>query len=45
MSFDWMKIPYAFLTLLIFVNFGFLMNAFIAKIDARIGRRHGIPIW
>jgi len=45
MSFDWMKIPYAFLTLFIVVNFGFLMNAFIAKIAARVGRRHGIPIW
>jgi NADH-quinone oxidoreductase subunit H len=45
MSFDWMKIPYAFLTLFIVVNFGFLMNAFIQKIAARVGRRHGIPIW
>jgi len=45
MSFDWMKIPYAFLTLFIVVNFGFLMNAFIQKIAARVGGRHGIPIW
>jgi NADH-quinone oxidoreductase subunit H len=45
MSFDWMKIPYALLTLFIVVNFGFLQNALIAKIAARVGRRHGIPIW
>ncbi len=40
-----MKIPYALLTLFIVVNFGFLQNALIAKIAARVGRRHGIPIW
>lgn len=45
MSFDWMKIPYALLTLFIVINFGFLQNALIAKIAARVGRRHGIPIW
>jgi NADH-quinone oxidoreductase subunit H len=45
MQFDWMKIPYAFLTLFIVVNYGFLLNAFIQKIGARVGRRHGIPIW
>lgn len=45
MTFDWMKIPYALLTLFIVVNFGFLQNALIAKIAARVGRRHGIPIW
>lgn len=45
MSFDWMKIPYALLTLFIVVNFGFLQNALIAKIAARVGRRHGIPVW
>jgi NADH-quinone oxidoreductase subunit H len=44
-EFDWMKIPYALLTLFIVVNFGMLLNAFIAKIGARVGRRHGIPIW
>ena len=45
MDFDWMKIPYALLTLFIVVNFGFLQNALIQKIAARVGRRHGIPLW
>lgn len=45
MSFDWMKIPYSLLTLFIVVNFGLLLNAFIAKIAARVGRRRGIPIY
>jgi NADH-quinone oxidoreductase subunit H len=45
MAFDWMKIPYALLTLLIVVNYGFLLNALIQKIAARVGRRYGIPIW
>lgn len=45
MDFDWMKIPYAFLTLFIVVNYGFLMTALIQKIGARAGRRYGIPIW
>lgn len=45
MDFEWMKIPYALLTLFIVVNFGFLQNALIQKIAARVGRRHGIPVW
>jgi len=45
MQFDWMKIPYSLLTLFIVVNYGFLLNAFIQKIGARVGRRRGIPIW
>jgi NADH-quinone oxidoreductase subunit H len=40
-----MKIPYALLTLFIVFNFGLLQNALIQKIAARVGRRHGIPIW
>ncbi len=44
-TFDWMKVPYALLTLFIVVNYGLLLNALIAKIAARVGRRHGIPIW
>jgi NADH-quinone oxidoreductase subunit H len=40
-----MKIPYALLTLFIVINFGFLQNALIQKIAARVGRRHGIPVW
>ncbi len=45
MDFDWMKIPYAFLTLFIVVNYGMFLTAFIQKIGARVGRRYGIPIW
>ncbi|MBI4756169.1 MAG: NADH-quinone oxidoreductase subunit H [Betaproteobacteria bacterium] len=45
MQFEWMKIPYALLTLFIVVNFGMLLGAFIQKIGARVGRRHGIPVW
>jgi NADH-quinone oxidoreductase subunit H len=45
MAFDWMKIPYSLLTLFIVVNYGFLLGAFIQKIGARVGRRHGIPVW
>ncbi|MCB1754784.1 MAG: NADH-quinone oxidoreductase subunit H [Gammaproteobacteria bacterium] len=45
MYFDWMKIPYALLTLFIVFNYGLLLTAFIAKIGARVGRRHGIPVW
>ncbi len=40
-----MKIPYALLTLFIVINYGYLQNALIQKIAARVGRRHGIPIW
>jgi NADH-quinone oxidoreductase subunit H len=45
MGFHWMKIPYALLTLFIVVNFGMLLGAFLQKIGARVGRRHGIPVW
>ena len=45
MGFEWMQIPYSLLTLFIVVNYGMLLNALIAKIAARVGRRHGIPIW
>ena len=45
MDFDWMKVPYALLTLFIVFNFGLLQTALIQKIAARVGRRHGIPIW
>jgi NADH-quinone oxidoreductase subunit H len=45
MNFEWIQIPYSLLTLFIVVNYGFLLNALIAKIAARVGRRHGIPIW
>ena len=45
MEFEWIQIPYSLLTLFIVVNFGMLMTALVAKIGARVGRRHGIPIW
>jgi NADH-quinone oxidoreductase subunit H len=45
MSFDWMKIPYALLTVFIVFNYGMLLGALIQKIGARAGRRYGIPIW
>ena len=45
MDFNWMRIPWALLTIFIVFNFGFLMSATIQKIAARVGRRHGIPIW
>ena len=45
MQFEWIQIPYALLTLFIVFNYGFLLTAFIQKIGARVGRRHGIPIW
>lgn len=45
MQFEWIMIPYALLTLFIVINYGFLMTALIQKIGARVGRRHGIPIW
>jgi len=45
MSFDWMKIPYALLTVFIVFNYGMLLGALIQKIGARAGRRYGIPVW
>ncbi|MDX9989523.1 NADH-quinone oxidoreductase subunit H [Thiothrix caldifontis] len=40
-----MRIPWALLTLFIVINYGLLMTALVQKIGARVGRRHGIPIW
>lgn len=45
LDFNWMRIPWALLTVFIVFNFGFLMTATIQKIAARVGRRHGIPVW
>ncbi|GAB6053954.1 respiratory chain complex I subunit 1 family protein [Magnetospira thiophila] len=45
MTFEWIQIPYALLTLFIVVNYGLLMTALIQKIGARAGRRYGIPIY
>ncbi|WGZ92567.1 MAG: NADH-quinone oxidoreductase subunit H [Candidatus Thiothrix putei] len=40
-----MRIPWALLTLFIVINYGLLMTALVQKIGARVGRRHGIPLW
>jgi NADH-quinone oxidoreductase subunit H len=45
MEFEWMRIPWALLTLFIVINYGLLMTALVQKIGARVGRRHGIPLW
>lgn len=45
MQFEWIMIPYSLLTLFIVVNYGLLLTAVMQKIGARVGRRHGIPIW
>ncbi len=45
MQFEWIQIPWSLLTLFIVINYGLLMTALIQKIAARIGRRHGIPIY
>ena len=45
MQFEWIKIPYSLLTLFIVLNYGMLLGALMQKIAARVGRRHGIPIW
>jgi len=45
MQFEWIMIPYSLLTLFIVINYGLLLTAFMQKIGARVGRRHGIPIW
>ncbi len=45
MQFEWIKIPYSLLTLFIVINFGLLLAALMQKIGARVGRRHGIPIY
>ncbi len=45
MSFEWVHIPYAVLTLFIVLNYGLLMTAFMRKIGARVSGRHGIPVW
>lgn len=45
MQFEWIKIPYSLLTLFIVINYGLLLTALMQKIGARVGRRHGIPIY
>lgn len=45
MEFEWIKIPYALLTLLIVFLYGLFLTAVIQKIGARAGRRYGIPFY
>ena len=39
------KILFALISLFLTLNYGFLLNGFIRKIYARVGRRHGIPFY
>ncbi|GKY87333.1 respiratory chain complex I subunit 1 family protein [Sinisalibacter aestuarii] len=45
MTFEWIHIAYAALTLFIVINYGMIMTALVRKIGARVGGRYGIPIW
>lgn len=45
MSFEWIQVAYAALTLFIVINYGMIMTALVRKIGARVGGRYGIPIW
>jgi len=45
MEFEWIRIPYALLTLFIVLNYGLLMTAVIRKMGARAGRRYGIRFY
>jgi len=39
------KILFAFISVFVTINYGYLLNGFIRKIYARVGRRHGVPIY
>ena len=45
MTFQWIQIAYALLTLFIVINYGLIMTAVVRKIGARVGGRYGIPVW
>jgi len=45
MSFEWIHVAYAALTLFIVINYGMIMTALVRKIGARVSGRYGIPIW
>ncbi len=45
MSFQWMQLVYALLTLFIVINYGLIMTAVVRKIAARASGRYGIPVW
>ncbi len=42
MEFQWIKIPYAILSLFIILNVGLILQGVIRKIGARVGGRYGI---
>jgi NADH-quinone oxidoreductase subunit H len=42
MEFQWIKIPYALLSLFIILNVGLILQGIIRKIGARVGGRYGI---
>jgi NADH-quinone oxidoreductase subunit H len=39
------KILFAFISVFLTLNYGYLLNGLIRKIYARVGRRHGIPFY
>lgn len=45
MSFEWVQLAYAALTVFIVINYGLIMTAVVQKIGARVGGRYGIPVW
>lgn len=45
MTFQWIQVPWALLTLFIVINYGLIMTAVVQKIGARVGGRYGIPVW
>jgi NADH-quinone oxidoreductase subunit H len=45
MSFEWIQVAYAALTVFIVINYGLIMTAVVQKIGARVGGRYGIPVW
>jgi NADH-quinone oxidoreductase subunit H len=45
MSFEWIQVAYAALTVFIVINYGMIMTAVVQKIGARVGGRYGIPVW
>jgi len=45
MEFQWIKIPYALLSIFIIFNIGMLINGVVRKIGARVGGRYGIRVY
>ena len=44
MTFQWIQLVYAAVTLFIVINYGMLMTAVVRKLGARAGGRYGIPV-